>query len=229
MKRINYSVLAFTLAETLITLVIIGVIAAITVPTLITKYQKEQTVTRLKKVYSSFAQTTVRAVADNGPIKTWEKGNSARFANNYLIPYLSISKNCGTNNSGPCNFNKFYLNDEPDNTMVDKPKFILNDGTLVGISYNKSDIAQKVKILVDINGPKKPNKNGKDVFGFFYYLQDDETPDIVGKFVPDGGWRSFDELLNDSDDYACKKGKKGTHCMALIMKQGWQITDDYPW
>ncbi|MBR6164001.1 type II secretion system protein [bacterium] len=40
---------AFTLAEVLITLVIIGVIAAITVPTLITKYQKEQTVTRLKK------------------------------------------------------------------------------------------------------------------------------------------------------------------------------------
>ena len=42
----------FTLAEVLITLVIIGVIAAMTIPTLVTKYQKEQTVNQLKQVFS---------------------------------------------------------------------------------------------------------------------------------------------------------------------------------
>ena len=37
---------AFTLAEILITLGIIGVVAAMTIPTLITNYQKKQTVTK---------------------------------------------------------------------------------------------------------------------------------------------------------------------------------------
>ena len=82
---------AFTLAEVLITLVIIGVIAAITLPTLITKYQKEQTVTRLKKVYSTLSQTNQRAIADNGPMDTWDIGEAdnsqeaIKFLNKYII------------------------------------------------------------------------------------------------------------------------------------------------
>ncbi|MDR1327709.1 MAG: prepilin-type N-terminal cleavage/methylation domain-containing protein, partial [Heliobacteriaceae bacterium] len=48
---------AFTLSEVLITLGIIGVVAALTMPSLITKYEKQVTVTRLKKFYSIHMQT----------------------------------------------------------------------------------------------------------------------------------------------------------------------------
>lgn len=47
---------AFTLSETLITLGIIGVVAALTMPAVITNYQKKQTSAQLKKAYSTFAQ-----------------------------------------------------------------------------------------------------------------------------------------------------------------------------
>ena len=59
---------AFTLAETLITLVIIGIIAAITVPTLTASWQKTRTVAALKKSHSTLSQTTYRAIGGNGPI-----------------------------------------------------------------------------------------------------------------------------------------------------------------
>lgn len=60
--------LAFTLAEVLITLGIIGVVAAMTIPTLISKTQKKEAVTRLKGAYSQIAQAIRMSEADNGDI-----------------------------------------------------------------------------------------------------------------------------------------------------------------
>ena len=56
----------FTLAEVLITLGIIGVVAAMTIPTLMTKYQKHKTETQLVKFYSMMNQTLRMSVAENG-------------------------------------------------------------------------------------------------------------------------------------------------------------------
>jgi prepilin-type N-terminal cleavage/methylation domain-containing protein len=56
----------FTLAEVLITLGIIGVIAAITIPNLISQYKKEAQVTALKKFYSEFSQVLQRTKTDTG-------------------------------------------------------------------------------------------------------------------------------------------------------------------
>lgn len=43
-------ILSFTMAEVLITLGIIGIVAAMTLPALIQKYQKQETSARLKKI-----------------------------------------------------------------------------------------------------------------------------------------------------------------------------------
>ena len=64
---------AFTLAEVLITLGIIGVVAAITIPTVIQKYQEKVTVTRLKQTYSIFSQAVELAQVDYGDINFWNK------------------------------------------------------------------------------------------------------------------------------------------------------------
>ena len=56
----------FTLAEVLITLVIIGVIASMTIPTLMNNTNKQEYVSRLKKTYSTLAQATNRIIADAG-------------------------------------------------------------------------------------------------------------------------------------------------------------------
>ncbi|MDR1168694.1 MAG: prepilin-type N-terminal cleavage/methylation domain-containing protein, partial [Heliobacteriaceae bacterium] len=57
---------AFTLAEVLITLGIIGIIAALTMPALISDYKEKATVAKLKKVYSIFSQVMLQAQAEHG-------------------------------------------------------------------------------------------------------------------------------------------------------------------
>lgn len=71
MERIIIMKKGFTLAEVLITLGIIGVVAAMTIPTLMTKYAKQRTETQLVKFYSMINQTLKMSVADNGDPDGW--------------------------------------------------------------------------------------------------------------------------------------------------------------
>lgn len=69
MKNIN----GFTLSEALITLAIIGVIAAITLPSIIQKYKRLVASTRLKHFYSMMSQAILSSEIDNGPSKIGQK------------------------------------------------------------------------------------------------------------------------------------------------------------
>ncbi len=62
---------AFTLAEVLLTLGIIGIVAAMILPGIIQDYREKETVTRVKKFYSVFSQAYTQAVLENGTIDTW--------------------------------------------------------------------------------------------------------------------------------------------------------------
>ena len=65
----------FTLAEVLITIGIIGVVAAITIPTLIQNFKKQETSARLKKFYSMMSQALIMSQEDNGMIEDWGKSS----------------------------------------------------------------------------------------------------------------------------------------------------------
>ena len=54
--------LAFTLAEVLVTLGIIGVVSAMTVPTLMQNYQRQSYVTQLHKTYNEISQALLRDI-----------------------------------------------------------------------------------------------------------------------------------------------------------------------
>ena len=62
---------AFTLAEVLITLGIIGIVAALTLPTLISRYQEKVFITRLEKTYSILVSAYKLAVEENGSSTAW--------------------------------------------------------------------------------------------------------------------------------------------------------------
>ena len=94
---------AFTLAEVLITLAIIGVVAVMTIPTLISDYQKQVTVTKLKVTYSTINQALRLSAIDNGPVSNWDRNilvkdvdwtydETLDWFNKYLAPYLRYSK-----------------------------------------------------------------------------------------------------------------------------------------
>jgi len=82
---------AFTPAEVLITLVIIGVVAALTIPTAVNNYRKQQYVQALKKTYSVvFAQATNRIIAERGAAQNWV--TTAEDVYNIYKKYLNVAK-----------------------------------------------------------------------------------------------------------------------------------------
>ena len=92
---------AFTLAEVLITLAIIGVVAAMTIPTLISNYKEKATVTKLKKAYSILNQAYTLAKIDYGTVDQWglinpeytEDGDwTPEFYNNFTLFWDIMSK-----------------------------------------------------------------------------------------------------------------------------------------
>jgi len=78
---------AFTLAEVLITLGIIGVVAAMTMPVLMQNHKKQVTVARLKKAYNTISNAISLSEIDNGPMSDWPQGENMdvdEFWNVYL-------------------------------------------------------------------------------------------------------------------------------------------------
>ena len=93
---------AFTLAEVLITLGIIGIVAAMTLPSVISKYQEKQTVTQLNATYSLLSQAIERMVDDNGDISTYGDDERTRVTTLFLMlqNYIQTTKVCPHNYKG---------------------------------------------------------------------------------------------------------------------------------
>ena len=79
----------FTLAEVLITLGIIGIVAAMTIPALITKYQKQVAATQLKKHYSQLNQVLMR-ISDDPGLDVLDS-NASNFVPKYIQPHYAGS------------------------------------------------------------------------------------------------------------------------------------------
>lgn len=88
---------AFTMAEVLITLGIIGIVACMTMPGVIKNYQKKVTVERLKQTYSMLQQAVMLSEVKNGDIEDWilpsytgagDTTATETFVKMYYEPYL---------------------------------------------------------------------------------------------------------------------------------------------
>ena len=212
MKKLN----AFTLAEVLITLGVIGVIAAITMPSVVKKYQKISTVTKLKKVYTTLNQAIKLSEAENGEYEYWEQisdiGEDAYF-NKYWKPYLKSAKICNTYQACGYKSNSPWVNlqgtnaQTPGVTYVGRLSLILTDGAFVSIQTLSGGKIIST-IYVDINAGNLPNKLGRDAFYF--------TRTNKGQVVA-------------SEGNNCTPSGVGTSCAKKIIEDGWQIMDDYPW
>ena len=236
---------AFTMAEVLITLGIIGIVAAMTLPSLIGKYQKKVTVTRLKRTYTVLSQAVQRSIADNGDPSGWGlEGfyNTAptdenlqkfieTFSKTYIVPYLAkinkiefgTFKNLGYkdikyNGSG-------FTSEQMLN--VKGQLLILNDGTVLqirmsttnyGTEEDRDDKFIDIYITADINGLRGANTVGKDIFMF-------QVESRTGKF---DFYHNYLKSNTRQDVYNRCKSASNT-CGRLILMDGWEIKDDYPW
>ena len=199
---------AFTLAEVLITLGIIGVVAAMTMPSLIQNYQEKATVTKLKKCYSLVSQAYVSILNDEGGSDTLQAGDDLEMMEKFG-KYLKYQKTCGRNKG--CFPNVTYksvtgnsYNKWEDDTTY-RSRAILTDGTLIMFNLNalrnNSDNFY-AQIYVDINGFKGPNQLGRDFF-YFYISPEKIVPGgakVLETIFPD---QKFDENCIQQNGYAC--------------------------
>ena len=177
---------AFTLAETLIVIGIIGVVAALTLPNLNSSTGDKEKVTKLQKVFQNLSDAHDRAVATYGPVNTWflTDNNSADYSKRYmtrLSDFLKLSKDCAF---GSGCFAPSYKDLKGSNTWnIDGGnsyyKILLADNTSITAaitdskcdsyakSPNSSDYDCCGYIMIDLDGPNKgASTYGKDRFAF---------------------------------------------------------------
>ena len=158
------------------------------------------------------------------------KTNLLLFLIWHFLPYLQIAKDCGTKTIDDCEIIYHPLQNNNTSNFGDTYyRFYLNDGVLVYFTASqnleRTDGHRKFAVLyIDINGQKGPNKSGRDIFEFDYMI-DGLYPELNGKLNPRFGHKTREDILTDN----CNKNVSGLGCAALIMKDGWQIKDDYPW
>lgn len=185
---------AFTLAETLIVMGIIGVVAALTIPNLNSSTADKEKVAKVMKAYSDISDAIGRAEAVYGPVNEWQQldtdvTSQIKRLGERITEFMKISKTCGTNKNQGCIGRKIY--DKTSNDFVlfslmagDSAnlgyKVILADGMSLSISgvYGIGDWL----FLFDIDGPNKgASMLGKDLFSFTIVRNSSPTelmPDI---------------------------------------------------
>ena len=168
----------FTLAEVLITLVIVGVVAALTISPLINTYVESSTVAKVKKGLSILGQAKKLAEVQHGSIEGWDFGNSNSTFWSYLKPHISVVKDCGSGTAcyqsdGVYQLNGFLYSTNNYNISTNYYKLVLSDGSVMWFRTNYSatcsnpdgDIQNVCAVFwYDVNGDKKPNTFGKDIF-----------------------------------------------------------------
>ncbi len=224
MKKGTKRKVAFTLAEVLITLGIIGVVSAITIPTLIQNYKKHEATSRLKKFYSAMSQAVLLSENDNGPVFGWREGNNgdiqdengdydhnaqADFSWNYwtkyLAPYIKYTK-AEKGIYDEENPDKFY---ETKVWLADGTTFTLHNGGTMDVN-------------VDINGEKQPNEAGRDQFGFMINTQEK----IWGKKHFSATYQYWNR---DTAQNECKnKQNPLMSCGRLLEIDNFEFKSDYP-
>lgn len=173
----------FTLAEVLITLGIIGVVAAITIPTLMNSIQDAQFKTAYKKAYSVASQAWQHAVADYQIVNRpdWLDLNSKITNFDAFKSYFKLSKDCSTIVNSNCWAAGETFYGTPDGSSV-VDSFIDSSGmswSIVGTAAS-----QGAEIIVDTNGFKGPNKYGYDRFIFDPLTVDGSTVGFPAKLIP---------------------------------------------
>lgn len=218
MKKKN----AFTLAEVLITLGIIGIVAAMTLPALIANYKRQEYSTRIKKFYSTLSQAIIRSEVDNGAAIYWTKANQLKddegkcdyganadwnkaFIEKYILPYLKYVsagiKKWDSNN----NYETIVL--------TDGSEFMLHNGDCIDIIY-------------DMNGlGKSPDKDGYDRFRFLMCFNDTKRNSFWGNKSKFFG--AYGRCVNRDNALTNCKNNPIT-CSVLLECDGWEFKEDYP-
>lgn len=166
----------FTLAEVLITIGIIGIVAALTIPAVINRTNELENYARFKKKYAELSQASQQIIQDSGGTLTRYYWASTNAAVDDYARYISFLKQCTNaasqgcwNSSGALRFDTGVSI----GLVWTGPGAIMKDGTYLYAYADHTDLRcddtqatmfECARLYVDINGNKQPNTLGKDIF-----------------------------------------------------------------
>ena len=214
---------AFTLAEVLVTLMIIGVIAAMTIPTLQQNTRNNEMVAGCLKAFSTLSQAIDRMKPDYGPVgygtkwndaETFWKGENKDYKEGF-VSQLNIVKSCTPGEKG-CFWDGIprQLNGSSHGVNYNGANYTVRTTDGMSFNYDTSQCtAQKGvsndrvsrglgRFMVDVNGDRGPNRFGYDIY--FFCLVKGEG------IIPAGA-------DNNSED--CKRAGIGATCAAKVIKE----------
>lgn len=177
--RCENALSGFTLSEVLITLGVIGVVAALTIPGLITKYQEIQYRVTYRKTYSSLNQLMRYLQEDDAidlSLNSSVTGGGLQISSaigqifNYMSRYYNAKTTCLDKNVDKCWVCEkgeagSLRNGGPDWLGCNKSSYAFIDAS--GVAYYLYSL-QEYPLLIDVNGSRSPNQLGRDRFVMYF-------------------------------------------------------------
>lgn len=243
MKHIK-KIFAFTLAEVLITIGVIGVVAAITIPSLITKSHRIIVENRLKDSYSILSNAVKMAEEEWGvgfeptddlTSTGWSPRSSKFVFDKYFRPFMKINYEYSQDDC--VELSKAYGQNPNSGMYIDYNGacYSLPNGTSIIFWAGRKDTDSPYLMAVQfrINPAKKKQIDGIDVFGF--QIVNSNNGLVVTSGLEQIGFEISDEKLieacgSDSDRIPVNGYWWGRNafCLELIKRNGWKIPANYP-
>ncbi len=215
---------AFTLAEVLITLGIIGIVAALSMPAVMGNYQKKNYVTSLHKVYNEISQALEQVMTDKNAETVEEAGLTTQAAlNSWVMDYFRVSHNCqGDSTKCMAPNNQYRKLNDTNSFMTSRTGhnyFGLSSGAVIR-PLLANEGYKRFNILVDTNGKKAPNTLGRDVF--FIGIYNNGVIDDYYNTAKNAPLSNSDraELFNNQCNAA---NTNAWGCFGKILSDGWEM------
>lgn len=191
----------FTLPEVLITVVVIGIVAAMTIPTLVENYHYKTYSTKIKKSVYEFSSAVDMFITEEGKTSL---SSTSMFVNDGLDKFMTnkfnVIKTCSNSPNGCFAASYTSINGSGNNGSFSCSKsYTLADGSAVCLTVGNNK--KEATLYIDINGTEPPNMGGRDMFSFK---------------IDDKG------AVNDSavNESTCKGSSTGDSCFSLLRDRG---------
>lgn len=159
---------AFTLSEVLVTMSIIGVISALTVPTLVNSYQRKAQAVQLRKVVTDISNAVDMLITEEGKTKF----SATTYYNNFdgfITNRLKTIKTCTKDKTNECFANENYntISGEAGSAFTcEGNSYVLASSAAICMYKRASLYGGTPVVVVDVNGQEGPNIGGRDMFTF---------------------------------------------------------------
>lgn len=236
--------IAFTLAEVLIVILIIGIVAELTIPTLLDNMAKQQYAISAKKAYSEIqqgvrlymAQKGVNTFGDTGILDgtSFSSTTNQNNIDEFIRATFKVNKVCRTDTGDTsCVRSTWNLTKNATASMFSSSRYIFytldgmefaitgNDSCTPNSSWAQPEKGPCIGISVDVNGEKNPNSTGRDIFWWFYISYDGtvfiSTSSQYATYY--GGATTYWRNATTCDP--TQATSVGSSCLARIQENGW--------